>query len=71
MTVVEAVLSYVQVGRRRRVHRRTTIEGVVQTGTERCNIDDTHVPPAAISDLEYQTAAAEGRLCGHCVNLHV
>jgi hypothetical protein len=63
---VEATIDYVQVGRRRRVHRRTTTEGITQIGTERCNIDDSAFPPFAISDAEYETAVMEGRMCGWC-----
>ena len=63
---VTAQVSAVEAGRRRTAHRVTLIEGVRQTGTERCNIDDSHFHPRPITDAELEVARAEHRLCHWC-----
>lgn len=66
MTTVEAVITYVQAGRRGRAHRRVVVEGVTLTGTERCNLDDLAVPEQPISEAQYEALKATGLACRHC-----
>lgn len=63
---VEATIEWVQLGRRRHVHRQVTVEGVGQLGTERCNTDDATYPPRIISEDEFEQALQEQRVCRWC-----
>ena len=61
--MVYATISYVEASRRRTIHRAVTVDGVTQTATERCNLDDADFPPHAI---ETPSDSDRKRLCGWC-----